>query len=152
MDKKEDQSVFHSFSTKKPRGKILFWVLAVVVVVLGVVVGRSLAGGGNGTVAQQTATTAPNSAAKIQVGAVYGSNDTKTFNDTAEGTVAKGGIDGEGQYHLVRPGGESQYVYMTSSVVDLSLFLNRKVKVWGETQKAQSAGWLMDIGRVQVEQ
>jgi hypothetical protein len=24
------------------------------------------------------------------------------------------------------------------------------VKVWGETNKAQKAGWLMDVGRVQV--
>ena len=25
-----------------------------------------------------------------------------------------------------------------------------KVKVWGETFKGQTAGWLMDVGRVQV--
>lgn len=86
----------------------------------------------------------------IQKGAVYGSDDTKTFKDTAEGVDAAGGINGEGQYHLVRPGGDSQNVYMTSSLVDLSLFVNRKIKVWGETQKAQSAGWLMDVGRVEV--
>lgn len=81
---------------------------------------------------------------------VVGSADTKTFKDTATGTLKIGGIDGEGAYHLVRPGGDSQNVYLTSSIVDLSTFVGKKVKVWGETQKAQTAGWLMDVGRVEV--
>lgn len=84
-------------------------------------------------------------------GKTFGSNDTKTFSDTAEGKLSEGGIDGEGQYHLVRPGGDSQNVYLTSSLVDLSQFVGRKIKVWGQTQKAQTAGWLMDVGRVEVE-
>ena len=83
-------------------------------------------------------------------GKTFGSNDTTTFKDTAEGILQNGGIDGEGQYHLVRPGGDSQNVYMTSSSVDLSQFINKKIKVWGQTQAAKKAGWLMDIGRVQV--
>lgn len=86
----------------------------------------------------------------VPKGTVVGSDDLKTFKDSAEGILEKGGIDGEGQYHLVRVGGESQYVYLTSSIVDLSPFVGVKVKVWGETQKAQKAGWLMDVGRVQV--
>jgi hypothetical protein len=84
-------------------------------------------------------------------GKTYGSGDTSTFKDTAEGTLEEGGIDGEGQYHLVRPGGDSQNVYLTSSLVDLSQFIGQKVKVWGETQQAQQAGWLMDVGKVEVE-
>ena len=79
-----------------------------------------------------------------------GSQDTKTFKDTATGTLKEGGIDGEGAYHLVRPGGTSQNVYLTSSVVDLSLFVGKKIKVWGETQRAQKAGWLMDVGRLEI--
>jgi hypothetical protein len=89
-------------------------------------------------------------AGAIETGKKYGSDDTKTFRDTAEGILREGGIDGEGQYHLERPGGPSKNVYLTSSVVDLSLFKGKRVKVWGETQKAQKAGWLMDVGRVQV--
>ena len=81
-----------------------------------------------------------------------GSSDTKTFKDTATGIMKAGGIDGEGAYHLVRPGGESQNVYLTSSIVDLSTFIDKKVKVWGETQSAKHAGWLMDVGRVEVLQ
>lgn len=87
---------------------------------------------------------------KITKGTVVGSNDTKTFKDTATGTLKNGGINGEGQFHLVRSGGDSQNVYLTSSSVDLSKFIDKKVKVWGETQKAQYAGWLMDVGRIEV--
>lgn len=86
----------------------------------------------------------------ISKGKVIGSDDTKTFKDTAEGVLKTGGIDGEGQFHLQRPGGESQNVYLTSSIVDLSQYAEKKVKVWGETHKAQHAGWLMDVGRLEV--
>lgn len=87
----------------------------------------------------------------VSKGKTFGSSDTKTFKDSTEGKLEKGGIDGEGQYHLVRPGGESQNVYLTSSLVDLSKFIGKKIKVWGETQAAQKAGWLMDVGRVEVK-
>ena len=88
--------------------------------------------------------------ASVSKGAVVGSDDTKTFKDQAGGVMKIGGADGEGTYHLVRPGGDSQNVYLTSSIVDLSLFVDKKVKVWGQTQKAKVAGWLMDVGRVEV--
>ena len=86
----------------------------------------------------------------IQKGMVVGSTDTKTFKDTATGKLQAGGIDGEGQYHLVRPGGDSQNVYLTSSIIDLSQFIGHTIKVYGQTQAAQHAGWLMDVGRVEV--
>lgn len=89
---------------------------------------------------------------KISKGAVVGSNDTKTFKDIATGTLKNGGINGEGQFHLVRVGGDSQNVYLTSSSVDLSKFIGKKIKVWGQTQTAQYAGWLMDVGRVEVSE
>lgn len=93
---------------------------------------------------------APTAENAVVVGQSYGSADTKLFRDTTEGTLAEGGIDGEGQYHLVRSGGESQNVYLTSSTVDLSLFVGRKIKIAGQTQEGQKAGWLMDVGRVEV--
>lgn len=86
----------------------------------------------------------------VQKGQIYGSDDKKTFNNDATGTLKEGGIEGEGAYHLVRPGGESQNVYLTSSVIDLSQFVGKKVKVWGETNSSQKAGWLMDVGRLQL--
>src|SRR3989344_4113161 len=63
-----------------------------------------------------------------------------------------GGVNGEGSYHIVREGGESQNVYLTSSALDLAQFVDARVIVKGETFKAQRAGWLMDVGQVKVIQ
>jgi len=76
--------------------------------------------------------------------------DEKAFPDTANGVLKEGGIDGEGMYHLEREGGPSQNVYLVSSVVDLSKFIDKRVQVWGQTFAGKKAGWLMDVGRVKV--
>ncbi|MCX7881125.1 MAG: hypothetical protein N2482_01265 [Patescibacteria group bacterium] len=76
--------------------------------------------------------------------------DKKTFRDKAEGILREGGIDGEGNFHLERLGGKSQNVYLTSTTVDLSQYLNKKVRVWGETFQGEKAGWLMDVGLVEI--
>lgn len=89
-------------------------------------------------------------ATKHKVGREIGLKDEKTFRDKAEGVLEEGGIEGEGTHHLVRSGGPSQHVYLTSSVVDLDEFVGEKVEVWGETFKAEKAGWLMDVGRIKV--
>ena len=79
------------------------------------------------------------------------SEDNKTFRDFAEGTIkAKPESDGaytEGTHTLERVGAVP--VALTSSVVDLSEYEGKKVKVYGETQKALKEGWLMDVGRVE---
>jgi hypothetical protein len=82
---------------------------------------------------------------------VDGEVDKKKYPDTATGTLKEGGLDGEGSFHLVRPGGDSQNVYLTSSVVDLSKYLGKKIKVGGQTFAGQKAGWLMDVGYVEVQ-
>jgi len=41
---------------------------------------------------------------------------------------------------LERPGGDSQNVYLTSSIVDLSKFVNSKVKIWDRLKSSNS--WL----------
>lgn len=76
--------------------------------------------------------------------------DESTFKDSAEGTLEEGGVDGEGTHHLVRSGGPSQNVYLTSTVIDLQAFVGKKVQVWGQTIGARQAGWLMDIGKIKV--
>ena len=81
---------------------------------------------------------------------IVGSTDTKVFRDSAEGDLETGGINGEGTHKLLRPGGDSQTVYLTSSVMDLNQFVGKKVRVWGETFAAQQAGWLMDVGKIEV--
>lgn len=87
---------------------------------------------------------------ELNTGDTFGVEDEKAFRDTAEGVLVAGGIDGEGSHHIERGEDKSQYVYVTSSVIDLDQFLDKKVKVWGETFEAQQAGWLMDVGRLQI--
>jgi hypothetical protein len=89
--------------------------------------------------------------AGIKEGDIIGIQDTTSFKDSSTGVLQKGGLDGEGSHNLLRPGGSSQTVYLTSSVVDLDAFVGNQVTVWGETFKGQKVGWLMDVGRVKVE-
>ncbi len=86
---------------------------------------------------------------QIKPGDIFGSEDA-VFADEAEGYLESGGIDGEGSHKLLRPGGPSQTVYLTSSVTDLDKFVGMQVRVYGETYKGQKAGWLMDVGKVKV--
>lgn len=77
----------------------------------------------------------------------------KTFRDQAEGTIEKNDqFDkyAQGTHKLIRPGGESQTAYLTSSVLDLDQYLGKKVKVYGETFGSSQVGWLMDVGKVDV--
>lgn len=79
--------------------------------------------------------------------------DNRTFKDFAEGTLKVRPASKnpneyvEGSHILVREGGYP--VALTSSVVDLSQYEGKKIKVFGETQKALKEGWLMDVGRVE---
>lgn len=104
------------------------------------------------TKTEQTAGGGSAATTQVQVGQVYGSKDASSFPDSAEGVLLAGGANGEGSHHIVREGGESQNVFLTSSVVDLKLFEGHKVLVKGETFKAQHAGWLMDVGQIKVEE
>lgn len=76
--------------------------------------------------------------------------DEEAFPDSAEGILLEGGIDGEGTHHLDRGLGPKKDVYLTSTVINLDDFKDKKVQVWGETISAQKAGWLMDVGRIKV--
>lgn len=114
---------------------------AILVVIVGVGTGWLLSGSSRSTVKVPGAEAGPKEA---------GLADEATFKDTAEGVLEEGGVDGEGTHHLVRQGGASQNVYLTSTVIDLQSFLGKKVQVWGQTITAREAGWLMDIGKIKV--
>lgn len=121
----------------------------VAAVVLGVGTGYGLAS--SGAKSPQSGGLLPNS--QIQTAA---QKDTTTFKDFAEGVIQpkpspkSGTADySEGAYILVRV--NEVPVALTSSVVDLSQYKGKKVKVYGETQKALKEGWLMDVGKVDVE-
>lgn len=78
--------------------------------------------------------------------------DNRTFRDFAQGKVAKKDAKQndnyrEGTHVLIRD--NAVPVTLTSSVVDLNQYEGKKVKVYGETQKAIEEGWLMDVGRVE---
>jgi len=146
-NKQNDQKIIHNLDTpdnQKLFSLPMFVMLLVLAIGLGIGVGyliKTVAGSRQGTV------TSSKSSAKQSVGV-----DKKNFKDNAEGLLKEGGIDGEGNFHLVRPGGKSQNVYLTSTTVDLSEFIGKKVRVWGETFQAEKAGWLMDVGLVEILQ
>lgn len=85
----------------------------------------------------------------LKVGTLYGDTD-QSFKDTATGTVAEGNIKGEGTHILKREGGDSQTVALTSSTVDLNLFVGKKVEVTGQTNKSNKAAWLLDVGNIKI--
>ena len=129
-----------SFAPRKP----LILAGAVGVVVFGLLAGFLLSRTGKSSVA---GTTTPE---MVSTSKEKGSTDTKTFRDSATGTLDKGGLNGEGTHKLVRDGGPSQTVYLVSSVLDLEEFIGKKVEVWGETHKGTKASWLMDVGRIKI--
>jgi hypothetical protein len=122
---------------------IVFISLVVVGVVTGFVLSRKI-----DTTKKTTTTTEETPLGKNSVG----STDTKLFKDSAVGTIEEGGLDGEGSHKLIREGGPSQTVYMISSVIDLQEFIGKKVTVWGQTMAAKKVPWLMDVGRVDLQQ
>ncbi len=150
-ENEKDQSLVHDFNPTRskfsfsPKIALIF----VVIVLLGLGSGYVLSM--NSAINEKTTSGGGNlNSSSLSKGTTVGSDDTKLFKDTAQGVLKLGGIDGEGAFHLERPGGISQNVYLTSSTVDLSKFIDKKIKVWGQTQKARSAGWLMDVGRIEV--
>ena len=76
--------------------------------------------------------------------------DPKVKYDEATGDLKDGGISNEGTHHIERDGGPTHFVYLTSSVIDLSSFTGKKVQVWGQTLASKKAGWLMDVAKIQV--
>lgn len=147
----EDKKVLRSFSgkVKSPGKKIPAVIIAVLVVLAGVGTGRLLSKGSNKSSTSSSTVTTSN---VTQTANEAGIADTSAFSesDAPIGILQEGGIKGEGTYHLERPGGPSQNVYLTSTVIDLKSFVGKKVQVWGQTISGQSAGWLMDVGKIKV--
>lgn len=146
MDQEEHRThTVKSFGSANKLSKFLVVVLAVALVG-GVGTGYILAQGGSTSSSSNLINigdSKPNHAAQ----------DNRTFRDFAEGKITakeapKGNEDySEGTHLLIRE--NQQPVAITSSVVDLSQYEGKNVKVFGETQKALKEGWLMDVGRVE---
>ncbi|MBI2596161.1 hypothetical protein HYW46_05520 [Candidatus Daviesbacteria bacterium] len=122
----------------------LYAVILTVALVAGVGTGYVLARGNTQTT--KIPSVVPQAAKSAQ-------SDTRTFRDFAEGKIEKKPepknqeVYSEGTHMLIRD--KAVPVALTSSVVDLSLYEGKFVKVYGETQKAIKEGWLMDVGKVE---
>jgi len=140
----ENNNLIHTLETKEVDGMpyITFFTMVAVAVVIGAVLSFTLS-----RFNKKTPTNKGNTQTTTQSAGIV---DKKTFKDSVEGILREGGIDGEGNFHLERPGGTSQNAYLTSSTVDLSGYVGKKVKVWGQTFSGQKAGWLMDVGSVEI--
>jgi hypothetical protein len=83
----------------------------------------------------------------------HAAEDQRTFRDFAEGKITKkpeNDKNSQGTHLLIRDGATP--VLLTSSVMDLAEYENKKVKIFGETNSLPGAGWFMDVGRVEVIQ
>mgnify|MGYP001077603349 CR=1 FL=1 len=145
----QETSFVKKFPKKDIKTKAIYVAAAFLIVSAGVGTGWLLSGGSKGGSSTLNGEQKAAPGAR-QNGSQAGVEDESTFSDTAEGLLETGGIDGEGTHHLVREGGESKYVYLTSTVIDLESFAGKNVQVWGETIAAQKAGWLMDVGKIKV--
>lgn len=139
-----------TLKTAIPQGRNKAFLIPVVILIIGLGIGTGYFLAGRNRVETTAGGAGIVSPSAIVKGAEFGLKDESTFRDTATGVIEAGGIDGEGTHQLLREGGPSQTVYLISSVLDLDQFVDKKVQVWGETNKAQKAAWLMDVGKVKI--
>lgn len=149
---KEDRQTtpLRSVPTKNPlsaMGKVIPTVVILIIVLAGTGTGFFLSQKG-----KTTSTTSVASDKGDGVTSQVKESFAQTFKDQAEGIIEKNDkLDkyAQGTHRLVRPGGESQTAYLTSSVLDLDQYVGKKVKVLGETFGSSQVGWLMDVGKVE---
>ena len=149
-----DQSPVKNFS--EPEVNFLKSVLAPALMVVALILG----GGATGfflsdqdqLTGSTTGTRVSSQQTKGGVPKEAGINNPSVYRDQAQGRLEENNNKDvpEGSHRLIRPGGEDQIAYLTSSVLDLNLFLGECIEIWGETHAAQKAGWLMDVGRVKL--
>lgn len=129
----------------------VFLAVVVIALIAGVSSGYVLA---KNTQHSTSTTTASSTNSETTATVKSAAQDSQTFRDFATGVIQKKPVTGddysEGAYQLVRDGQDP--VALTSSVIDLSQYVGKKVTVYGETQQAIQAGWLMDVGKVVVAQ
>ena len=152
LPKKE---LIHDLNPSKKRGggdnlkPLLFTI--VIVLILGIGTGYIASNFSGAAKGPGKVTSGSAAGEDIKKGFTAGVTNTSEFPDVAEGVLKEGGFEGEGEYHLIRPGGDSQTAYLFSSVVDFSKFVDKKIKVWGKSQTPQKVGWLLDVGKIEVQ-
>lgn len=146
----DNQNLIHSLDVDKDRNQLnlkLGGGIILAAILLGVLSGYIVT---KITIKRSSPTSIVKTTKGTVIKQTAGKKDKSTFKDHAQGLLKEGGIDGEGSFHLERPGGESQNVYLTSSTIDLSKYIGEKVIVWGQTFQAKKAGWLMDVGYIEI--
>lgn len=146
MDQQIETPVIHNFPSSERTTVPLLPVIigGILFILAGIITGYKLSYRETSTVTSSS----PNVTTKGN-SKVYGAPDEKSFRDSAEG-ILQVATDTEGTHKLERPGGDSQTVHLTSSILDLNQFVGKKIRIWGETFAAKKAGWFMDVGRVQI--
>jgi hypothetical protein len=142
MDNQRDMAPLHKF------GNSINFKLLIAVLVISVI-----AGVGTGYLAASSGAGGGAAIPLVQKTPEHATEDTRTFRDFAEGKVTKkpdNDKNSQGTHLLIRDGATP--VLLTSSVLDLSEYENKKVKIYGETNSLPGAGWFMDVGRVEVIQ
>ncbi len=127
--------------------------LTPIVLIIFIIAGGAISGLYLSSLARKTAEKSPISQEEQLTPEVKQSFN-QTFRDQAEGVVEKNDkLDkyAQGTHKLNRLGGESQTAFLTSSVLDLDQYVGKKVKVFGETFGSSQVGWLMDVGKVEVQ-
>lgn len=141
-----EKPIMRKFPTSNKNTLVLV-VVSFLVVLVGIGTGWLLSGGVKAKKGTSVTDVAPGGMKSLTEA---GLSDEDQFPDTTEGVLEEGGIEGEGTHHLVREGGASQYVYVTSTAFNLDDFAGKKVQVWGETLAGKHAGWLMDVGKIKT--
>lgn len=137
-----------------PLSKPILFILIILALSMGFFATRFIPGSSNNVskLVNNTLITNPElitDSSKIETNKLYG-NLSKAFTDSATGTLEKGSINGEGTHILNRPGGSTQRASLTSSVVDLDLFVGKKVEVKGQTNASTKTSWLLDVGTIKI--
>jgi len=149
-----DQSPVKNFS--EPGVNFLKSVLAPALIVVALILGGGVTGfflsGQDQLTGSMTGTKADGQQARGGVPKEAGIDNPDVYKDRTQGRLEENNNKDipEGSHRLIRPGGEDQIAYLTSSILDLNLFLGECIEIWGETHAAQKAGWLMDVGRVEL--
>ena len=123
-------------------------LVALAIVVSGAITGYFLTGGKIG----KKPASLEEAGEKITKGMIFGIDKPEIYRDTTEGVVEvnDGSLVEEGSHKLIREGGDSKTAYLVSSTLDLDKLVGHKVKIWGETFAGQKAGWLMNVGKIEV--
>lgn len=147
MPQTVEKPVMKKFNNKSNKQTIYYTVISILMVFAGVLTGWALSG----------TSQASNNKGSIKTEVIEDANgEIKEAGEdaedaqTAEGTLKEGGIDGDGTYRLERGLGPEKDVALVSTSINLQNFVDKEVELWGLTQSAQNAGWMMDVVKIKV--